>query len=54
MRESVGDDFLFDVVVDAVDHPDAYLTCCLGGVEEDDADDVVVEPLNLERLMSHR
>jgi hypothetical protein len=45
MRESVGDGFLFDLVVDAVDHPDAYLTCCLGGAEEDDDDDdVVVAP----------
>jgi hypothetical protein len=49
MRELVCDDFLFGVVVDAVDHPDSYFTCCLGGVEEEDDDDddddvVVVEP----------
>ena len=39
-RESVGADVLFDVAVDAVDHPDAYLTPLLGAAEEDD-DDVV-------------
>ena len=39
-RESVGEDVLFDVVVDAVDHPDAYLT--LFWAEEDDV--VVVAP----------
>jgi hypothetical protein len=34
----VGEDVLFDVVVDAVDHPDAYLTLFWGSAAEEDDD----------------